>query len=100
MKATSCRQPPVQPSPVAQQNMACQTGRTICDYGLSNYVGHEVTFQHGNLVAQFQFTLFQTGDLQLIGAAGSGQRIDSGIKIAMIDAQHFQPFAHLSFSHV
>src|SRR6218665_2612274 len=61
----------------------------------SDDVGNQIVFYQRNLIAQLQLTLFQAGDLQLVGRAGKGQRVDRRIQIAMLCFQHFQALAQL-----
>ena len=66
---------------------------------LSDDIRDQVILDQRDLVLQLQLALLQPGDLELVNAAGRGQRVDRRVKVAMLDSEHFQTLAHFVFVH-
>ena len=66
---------------------------------LGDDIGDQVVGDHRYLVSKPQLALLEPGDLQLVFGPAGAERVDCGIKIAMLDAEYFESFPHLVFGH-
>ena len=76
---------------------ADQTPAITAASNLSNNVGGELVFDIGNSIAQDELALFESLDLQQIGARRVLQGGDRGIEIAMLLLQARQLLPQLAF---
>ena len=66
---------------------------------LRNHIRDQVILDYCDLVFQFELALLKPGDLQLIGRACAGQRVDRGVKIAVFHFEDFEPLLEFLFIH-